>query len=108
MAGLNNYPFPSKYIVDRQFFTKEKFFKGDFRYEDLLILKGDAVECQIRIVSQIGHPINDPWMGDIELIAAPNVNFDATAAKAKEILQAELDGYLKLREDLYAGKVKVW
>jgi S-adenosylmethionine synthetase len=71
-------------------------------------LKGDAVECQIRIVSQIGHPINDPWMGDIELIAAPNANFDATAAKAKEILQAELDGYLKLREDLYAGKVRVW
>jgi hypothetical protein len=43
MAALNNYAFPSKYIIDRQYFTKEKFFKGDFRYEDLLILKGDKI-----------------------------------------------------------------
>jgi hypothetical protein len=43
MAALNNYQFPSKYIIDRQYFTKEKFFKGDFRYEDLLILKGDKI-----------------------------------------------------------------
>lgn len=42
--ALNSYIFPSKYIVDRQPFTKEKFFKGDFRYEDLLILKGGKIK----------------------------------------------------------------
>lgn len=41
--ALNTYINPSKYIVDRQLFTKEKFFKGDFRFEDLLILKGDKI-----------------------------------------------------------------
>jgi len=43
MPALNSYPFASKYIIDRQYFTKEKFVKGDFRYEDLLILKGDKI-----------------------------------------------------------------
>ncbi|UYP46257.1 S-adenosylmethionine synthase [Candidatus Lokiarchaeum ossiferum] len=71
-------------------------------------LKGDVVECQIRIVSQIGHPINQPWMGDIELIPAANVNFDVVSKRAKEILQAELDDYLTLRKELAEGTVKVW
>ncbi|MHA1775124.1 MAG: methionine adenosyltransferase [Promethearchaeota archaeon] len=71
-------------------------------------LQGDVVECQIRILSQIGHPINKPWMGDIELIPAANVNFDNVSLRAKEILQTELDDYLTLRQDLLEGKVKVW
>jgi len=71
-------------------------------------LQGDVVECQIRILSQIGHPINQPWMGDIELLPAPNVNFTQVSAKAKEILQLELDDYLNLRKELLAGTVRVW
>ncbi len=71
---------------------------------------GDIVECQIRIVSQIGHPINDPWMGDIEILPAPNVNYESVSQKALEILQTELDDYLTLRKDLYVGSpdAKVW
>lgn len=71
-------------------------------------LQGDVMECQIRILSQIGHPINKPWMGDIELLPAPNVNFENTSRRAQEILQAELDDYLTLRQDLLEGKIKVW
>ncbi|WP_457557173.1 methionine adenosyltransferase [Candidatus Harpocratesius sp.] len=71
-------------------------------------LQGDVVECQIRILSQIGHPINKPWMGDIELIPASNVNFDIISRRAKDILQEELDDYLTLRQELLEGKVKVW
>lgn len=41
---INNYVFPSKYIVQEQLFEKDKFFKSDFRYEDLLILKGDKIK----------------------------------------------------------------
>jgi S-adenosylmethionine synthetase len=71
-------------------------------------LNGDILECQIRIVSQIGHPINDPWLGDIEIVPAANVNYDNASKKAIEILQAELDDYLNLRELLYDGKLSVW
>ncbi|MHA1602055.1 MAG: methionine adenosyltransferase, partial [Promethearchaeota archaeon] len=71
-------------------------------------LGGDVVDCQIRIVSQIGHPINAPWLGDIAIIPAQNVNFDNVSRRAKEILQAELDDFIGLRNDLLSGKVKVW
>lgn len=70
--------------------------------------KGDALECSIRIVSQIGHPINDPWMGDIELIPAANANWSRVDKLAKDILQAELDDYLNLRERIIQGKERVW
>ena len=53
-------------------------------------------------------PINDPWMGDIEIVPAANVNWESVSKLGKEVLQAELDDYLKLREDLYNGKQKVW
>lgn len=69
---------------------------------------GDIIDCQIRIVSQIGHPINAPWLGDIAIIPAPNVNFDNVSNRAREILQAELDDFIGLRNDLLSGKVKVW
>ena len=69
---------------------------------------GDIVDCQIRIVSQIGHPINQPWMGSVDMIIADNANFASLKKLGGEILQAELDDYLGLREDLFAGIQKVW
>ena len=38
--------------------------------------EGDVVECSVRIVSQIGHAINDPWLGDVEMIPADNARWD--------------------------------
>jgi S-adenosylmethionine synthetase len=70
--------------------------------------QGDILDCQIRIVSQIGHPINEPWFGDIAIIPAPNTNFDQLANNAKDILQTELDNYKEFRKDLLAGNIKVW
>ncbi len=70
--------------------------------------KGDIADCQIRIVSQIGHPINDPWMASVDIIPAENANWSTVEKLAAEILQAELDDYLGLRADLYEGNVKVW
>jgi S-adenosylmethionine synthetase len=70
--------------------------------------KGDVLDCSIRIVSQIGHPINDPWMGDLEIIPAPNVNFDNVSKNAMGVLQAELDDYLKLRERILNGEESTW
>jgi S-adenosylmethionine synthetase len=70
--------------------------------------KGDVLDCSIRIVSQIGHPINDPWMGDLEIIPAPNANFDKVSKNAMATLQAELDDYLKLRERILNAEESVW
>jgi hypothetical protein len=41
--AINNYQFPSKYIVEEQYFTKEKFLRGDVRYEDFLMVKGGKI-----------------------------------------------------------------
>ncbi len=70
--------------------------------------KGDILDCQIRIVSQIGHPINDPWMASVDIIPAENTNMNNLSKMAEELLQAELDDYLTLREDLFEGRAKVW
>jgi len=70
--------------------------------------KGDVLECSIRIVSQIGHPINDPWLGDVEIIPAANAKWDHVNKIGQEILQAELDDYLQLRERIINGQERMW
>ncbi|MCP4762839.1 MAG: methionine adenosyltransferase [archaeon] len=69
---------------------------------------GDAVEVYVRLLSQIGHPINDPWLGDIEIIPAENVNFDNLSKLALEIAQGQLDDWLDLRKRTIDGKVRIW
>lgn len=69
---------------------------------------GDAVEVYVRLLSQIGHPINDPWLGDIEIIPADNVNFDNLQKMALDIAQHELDNWLDLRKRTLEGKVRIW
>ncbi|MHA1727274.1 MAG: methionine adenosyltransferase [Promethearchaeota archaeon] len=69
---------------------------------------GDAVEVFVRLLSQIGHPINKPWLGDIEIIPAENVNFENLRKKALEITQNMLDNYLNLRKRTIEGKVRIW
>jgi S-adenosylmethionine synthetase len=69
---------------------------------------GDAVEVFVRLLSQIGHPINDPWLGDIEIIAADNVNFDKLKKLANETAKAVLNDWKNLRKKTIEGKVRVW
>jgi S-adenosylmethionine synthetase len=71
-------------------------------------LSGDVIEVEIKLLSQIGRPINNPWLGDVQIITADNVNFDNTKKKAEEILQAELDAYLDLRCRILEGKESIW
>ncbi len=71
-------------------------------------LGGDVLEAEIKLLSQIGRPINDPWLGDIQLIVADNVNFANTSKRAEEILQHELDSYLDLRCRILEGKESIW
>ena len=71
-------------------------------------LGGDVLEVEIKLLSQIGRPINNPWLGDIQLIVADNVNFANVSKRAEEILQAELDDYLNLRTRIIEGKESIW
>lgn len=70
--------------------------------------KGDVSECSIRILSQIGHPINDPWLCDIVIVPAANANFANLQKNAQSTAQAMLDDYVGLRDSIIAGKERIW
>ena len=72
--------------------------------------KGDIVEAHVKLLSQIGRPITDPWVNSISLIPAENVNFESAKKIAEEVSTEMLskDYILNLRERLIAGKVQVF
>lgn len=69
---------------------------------------GDAIEVYVRLQSQIGHPINKPWLGDIEIIPADNVNFSSLEKLSLETAQEYLDDYLGTREKIINGRHQIW
>ena len=72
--------------------------------------EGDILEAHVKLLSQIGRPITDPWVNSISLIPADNVNFDSIKKIAEEV-SAELltqEYMIDLRERLIAGKVQVF
>ena len=69
---------------------------------------GDAIEVYVRLQSQIGHPINKPWLGDIEIIPADNVNFSSLEKLSLETAQEHLDDYLGTREKIINGHHQIW
>jgi S-adenosylmethionine synthetase len=72
--------------------------------------RGDIVEAHIKLLSQIGRPINDPWINSISLIGAQNVNFGSIEKIAKEVSDEFLDKnhLIQLRKNLIAGKEQVF
>jgi S-adenosylmethionine synthetase len=70
--------------------------------------KGDAIEVYVRLQSQIGHPINKPWLGDIEIIPAANVNFNSLQNMSIDITQSVLDDYLGIRKQIIEGHHQIW
>ena len=72
--------------------------------------QGDIVEAHVKLLSQIGRPITDPWINSISLIPADNVNFDSIKKIAEEVSAAKLtkENMIDLRERLIAGKVQVF
>lgn len=69
---------------------------------------GDALEVYVRLLSQIGHPINDPWLGDVEIKVAENADFTRVEKLAREVAQATLDDWMGIRKKTLEGKVRVW
>jgi len=70
--------------------------------------KGDAIEVYVRLQSQIGHPINKPWLGDIEIIPAQNVNFSSLERLSIQIAQSILNDYIGIRKQIIDGHHQIW
>ncbi len=72
--------------------------------------QGDIVEAHVKLLSQIGRPITDPWVNSIELIPADNVSFNSIRKIAEEVSNEKLskESFLDLRKRLIAGEVQVF
>lgn len=72
--------------------------------------QGDIVEAHVKLLSQIGRPITDPWVNSISLIPAENVNFESVSKIAAEVSEDKLskENIIDLRERLIAGKEQVF
>jgi S-adenosylmethionine synthetase len=72
--------------------------------------QGDIIEAHVKLLSQIGRPINDPWINSVSLIPADNVNFNSIKKIAEEVSSEFLskEHLIDLRERLIAGKVQVF
>lgn len=72
--------------------------------------QGDILEAHVKLLSQIGRPITDPWVNSIELIPAENVNFDSIKKITEEVSIEKLskESFFDLRKRLIAGKVQVY
>ena len=72
--------------------------------------QGDIIEAHVKLLSQIGRKITDPWISSIELIPAENINFESTKKIAEEVLNEKLskESFFDLRKRLIAGKVQVY
>ncbi|TFG27160.1 MAG: methionine adenosyltransferase [Promethearchaeota archaeon] len=72
--------------------------------------QGDIIEAHVKLLSQIGRPITDPWVNSISLIPANNVNFESVKKIAEEVSAEMLskEYLIDLRERLISGKVQVF
>ncbi|MGV9200408.1 MAG: methionine adenosyltransferase [Promethearchaeia archaeon] len=72
--------------------------------------EGDIIEAHVKLLSQIGRPITDPWVNSISLIPADNVNFESIKKVAEEVSAEKLnkENIIDLRERLIAGKEQVF
>jgi len=72
--------------------------------------QGDIIEAHVKLLSQIGRPITDPWVQSISLIPADNVNIDSVKKIAEEVSVEMLsrENLIELRERLIAGKEQIF
>jgi S-adenosylmethionine synthetase len=71
---------------------------------------GDIIEAHVKLLSQIGRPITDPWVNSISLIPADNVNFASIRKIAEEVSKEKLskESLISLRKRLIKGEEQVF
>jgi S-adenosylmethionine synthetase len=67
--------------------------------------RGDILEVHMRILSQIGMPIDDPQAASANLIFAPNVDKKRLEREAAAIVDEQLKNIYKLTDEIVSGKV---
>ncbi|MBP2172326.1 methionine adenosyltransferase [Methanococcus voltae] len=72
--------------------------------EDVAKIEG-VKECQIRILSQIGKPINEPKMLSIEIIPAEGFTVEGLNSEIEKVAQKWLDNVETVTERIIEGKV---
>ncbi len=75
--------------------------------EDVAKLDG-VKECYVRILSQIGKPINEPKIMDIEVIIEDNYSIKDIEEKAKKIGEDWLNKIIEVREKIINGEVRTF
>ena len=72
--------------------------------------EGDIIEAHVKLLSQIGRPITDPWVNSIEIIPADNVNFNSIEKVVTEVSAEKLskENLINLRKRLIEGKEQVF
>lgn len=70
--------------------------------------RGDIVEVHTRILSQIGHPIDQPQAASAKLIYAPNVNPKKYEKEIRAIYDDHLANISDLTDKIVDGKVTVF
>ncbi len=71
--------------------------------------KGDIEEVRVRILSQIGSPIDFPQVASIQIINAPNTNFEKMSKKARDIADYHLANIEKrVTKKVVKGEISVF
>jgi S-adenosylmethionine synthetase len=72
--------------------------------------QGDILEVHVKLLSQIGRPITDPWVNSINLIPADGINFMSIEKIAREVSEEFLakDYMIDLRKRLISGEEQVF
>jgi S-adenosylmethionine synthetase len=72
--------------------------------------QGDIIEAHIKLLSQIGRPINDPWVNSVSIISAENVAFSHIEKIVKEVVEKRFskDAFFELRESFVAGNERIY
>jgi len=69
---------------------------------------GDVKEVHVRILSQIGRPVDEPQVADIQILPADGVRLSAVKTKAESIAQAAFDGIDTIPRRLLTDKLTVF
>ena len=68
----------------------------------------EVKEVYVKILSQIGRPINDPLIAHAALVLNDNERFNAVKNEVEVIFKEELDKIMDLKEDILRGSINLF
>jgi S-adenosylmethionine synthetase len=69
---------------------------------------GDVKEVHVRILSQIGKPVDQPQVASLQILPADGVRLSAIKGKAEAIAKSAFDGIDAIPKQLLTGKITVF